>query len=138
VGSSGLGAAKAAVAYGYATKYYWGFGIDDMIRILSGIGPVAVGTDWYSGFDNPDPRGIIRLEGYNRGGHEYHVLGYHHDQSLGAPMAGCFEMQNSWGKQWGVKGTGGTGGRAFISVMDMAALLSAGGDVVTIATDAAP
>lgn len=133
-GSDGLSACKAAVEMGYATEYHWGFGIDDLTLIVSNYGPCAVGTNWHPGMDEPDPSGLVTVKGKDRGGHEWCVLGYHIDRSLGAPVADCFEAQNSWGKRWGVKGTGGLGGRFFIRRKDMAALLKEGGDCVTLVT----
>lgn len=136
-GSDGLSACKAAVEAGYATRYLWGFGVMDLCLIVSNIGPCAVGAAWYEGMDEPDPSsGLVRARGRVRGGHEWQVIGYHADESLGAPRADVFEAQNSWGKRWGVRGTGGLGGRFFITAVEMAALLHDGGDCVTLATNA--
>lgn len=134
-GSDGLDACRAAVSYRYATQYLWGFGIYDMVRIISAIGPCAVGTDWMSGMDRYDPRGLVGIDGSVRGGHEYEVLGVHLDTSLGAPIGNVFECQQSWGPGWGVKGTDGGLGRFYVRINDMATLLERGGDVVTLATN---
>lgn len=144
-GSTGLAACKAAVYYKLASKYLWGFGINDMIGILSNMGPCAVGVDWYEGFDNPNTEGLVYIAGQIRGGHEFQVIGWHQDTSLGAPESHVFEAQNSWGKSWGVRGTPGTysstrgsGGRFYIRLADMDRLLKAGGDCVTLVTDVKP
>lgn len=130
-GSTGLAACKAAVSYGLASEYLWGFGLPDMIGILSNLGPVAVGVNWYEGFDNPDAKGLVKVSGQVRGGHEFQVLGWH----LNTVGGTVFEAQNSWGKSWGVKGTNGGSGRFFITEPDMLRLLHEGGDVVTLATN---
>lgn len=139
-GSTGLAACKAAVRLGFATQYLWGFGIDDLVRILSAVGPCAAGTNWLTGMDTPDDRGVVHYQGSVRGGHEYELVGVHLDTSLGAPIGECVEAQNSWGRGWGVKGTDAglrwwAGGRFFIPLADMARALSDGGDVVTLATN---
>lgn len=132
-GSDGLSACKAAVEFGYAKQYLWGFGIDDMVRIISTLGPVAVGTDWMSGMDRLDAKGLVTITGNTRGGHEYQVLGVHFDTSLGAPVGDVLECQQSWGS-WGVRGSDGGLGRFYIRIQDMATLLDRGGDVVTLST----
>lgn len=119
-GSDGLSGAKAIIERKLATKYLWGFGIDDLVRIVAGIGPAAVGTDWHEGQDTPDAAGFIHPTGAVRGGHEYEVIGYHH------ATRPYFEIVNSWGAEWGDRG------RAFIYVDEMAGLLAAGGDCVTL------
>lgn len=131
-GSTGLDACKAVVQLGAALAYRWAFGVDELAATCARIGPCAVGTDWHEGMDNPDAHGLVSASGKIRGGHEYEVIGWHGDTSLGAPEARVFECQNSWGKGWGVKGTGGKGGRFFVPYADMANLLAAGGDCVTI------
>jgi hypothetical protein len=119
-GSSGLAACKAAVEYGLTTAYRWGFGVEDLAQIVATLGPCAVGTDWMSGMDTPDPSGLVTIGGYVRGGHEYEVIGWHADTQR-------FECVNSWGQTWGLRG------RFFVSFDDMGTLLARGGDAVTFA-----
>lgn len=133
-GSDGLSACKAAVEFKYAAQYLWGFGIDDMMRILTALGPVAVGTNWLSGMDAPDEHGVVSASGMSRGGHEYQVVGIHFDTSLGAPRGEVFECQQSWGPDWGVRGTDKVKGRFYVTFADMGMLLDDGGDVVTLST----
>lgn len=138
-GSDGLSGCKAVVQLGLATRYLWGFGVDDLTLIISNIGPAAVGTNWHTGMDTPDANGLVTVTGAIRGGHEYEVLGYHLKAHAGMPLDDVFECQNSWGAGWGVRGTtAGRGGRFFISRSDMNILLAEGGDCVTLSTDKAP
>lgn len=121
-GSSGLAALKAAAQLGYIHGYQWGFGIDDALRILSGIGPVITGFNWYSSFDEPDPRGLVTITGnaYVRGGHEVELLGIDVKNRV-------VQAVNSWGPRWGKHG------RFFMSWADYARLLSEDGEVATAA-----
>jgi hypothetical protein len=125
-GSSGLAACKALVERGLASAYWWGFGIDDLTKTVAQNGPAAVGVDWHSGFDVPDSDGLVHPSGVIRGGHEFAVLGWHADTTLGAPRAGVFECLNSWGISYG------KAGRFFVTHDDMGALLAANGDCVTL------
>ena len=131
-GSTGLAAAKAIVERGLARAYRWGFGIEDLTRTVAQNGPAAVGTNWHTGMDTPNADGLVKVTGAVRGGHEYEVIGWHADTTLGAPQANVFECQNSWGQAWGVTGTHGPGGRFFITHADMAKLLDENGDCVTL------
>lgn len=114
-GSSGLAACKAAVELGLTKAYRWGFGVEDLARMVATLGPCAVGTDWMSEMDQG---GVVSIGGYVRGGHEYEVIGWHADTQQ-------FECVNSWGKGWGQNG------RFFIRFDDMGTLLARGGDAVT-------
>lgn len=124
-GSTGLAACKAAVAHGFAKGYKWGFGVGDLVRIVATIGPAAVGTNWHEDMDEPDRDGFVRPTGPVRGGHEYEVIGYHHQ------IRPYFELVNSWGPTWP---TPKLDGRFFMFVDDMTQLLKEGGDCVTLVT----
>lgn len=137
-GSSGLAACKAAVEYGFAKGYKWGFGVEDLAVMIVNDGACAAGTDWKTGMDTPDADGLVHNTGSMRGGHEYEIIGWHYDQALGAPAPRVFECVQSWGPTWGVPGTHcvgcghPSGGRFFVSYDDMGELLAAGGDCVTL------
>jgi hypothetical protein len=132
-GSSGLAACKAAVSLFWTKAYRWGFGIDDVLRHLSTSGPMAVGTLWLAGMDEPDAKGIVRATGGVRGGHEYELVGVHFDTTLKAPGSSLVEAQQSWGRSWGVRGTDHVLGRFFIPFEDLGTLLARDGDAVTFA-----
>lgn len=96
-GSSGLAVAKAARELGFIGAYHHAFTTIGMLRALQ-HGPVIVGISWYEGFDAPDIDGIIEISGQIRGGHEVLIRGYDHD-------AGLLHGDNSWGPQWGARGS---------------------------------
>src|SRR5262249_23759592 len=62
-------------------------------------GPVLVGVNWYSSFDDPDASGYVTItSGASvRGGHEFLVRGID-------PGAQRFHADNSWGADWGDRG----------------------------------
>ena len=118
-GSSGLAACKALVEAGVVPegwKYRWAFGIDEAMQVLRAA-PLSVGTNWYSGFDNPDRFGRVKKEGYTRGGHQWEVIDYDEADDM---IIGL----NSWGRTWG------RNGRFAMPRADFASLLEEDGDVV--------
>ena len=96
-GSTVLGAMKALRAMKFAKGYHWCFGLDDVLKTLSTLGPVEVGLNWYSGFDKPNAKGLVKLTGKVRGGHAFELLGVDAEQKLVWAI-------NSWGPDWGLKG----------------------------------
>jgi hypothetical protein len=48
-GSSVLAAVKVAKRLGYIEEYRWAFGIEDVKKAISEIGPVILGVPWYEG-----------------------------------------------------------------------------------------
>jgi hypothetical protein len=126
-GSSGLGAAKALVKLGFATKYQHAFSLDALKSALQS-GPVMVGTVWLeSMFDVHPDTGYVHVDRTTQvaGGHEYVISAY--DAS-----ALAFRLDNSWGESWGVKGS------AWLTQTDMQWLLSQQGDVTVPAWAVAP
>lgn len=114
-GSSGLAVCKAGVQLERLTAYRWAFGIEQALEALR-TSAVITGLDWLEGFDQPDSRGLVKLEGQRRGGHEFVVRG--HDPSLAEVFC-----DNSWGPGWGLRGS------FRMRVKDWAALLERDGDV---------
>lgn len=125
-GSTGLDVAKAAVKLGFLSGYQH---ITSIAAAQTAIvsGPFIVGTNWYSGMDNPDANGLVHVTGSIRGGHEYECFGYDHEHEL-------WWFCNSWGTSWGKDGT------FCYSTDDFAKLLSQQGDATTFvpATQPAP
>lgn len=117
-GSSGIGAAKALVKLGLATKYTHAFSLDALKSALQS-GPVMVGTVWLeSMFDVHPDTGYVHVDRTSQvaGGHEYVLSAY--DAS-----ALAFRIDNSWGESWGVKGS------AWLTQTDVQWLLGQHGDV---------
>lgn len=117
-GSSGLGAAKALVKLGLASKYTHAFSLDALKSALQS-GPVMVGTVWLeSMFDVRTNTGFVIVDRKSAvaGGHEYVISSYD-------AFALAFRIDNSWSDSWGVRGS------AWITEGDMQWLLSQQGDV---------
>jgi hypothetical protein len=126
-GSSGLGAAKALVKLGLATKYQHAFSLDALKSALQS-GPVMVGTVWLNSMFNVHPdTGYVQVDRTSQvaGGHEY-VLSAFDASAL------AFRIDNSWGESWGVKGS------AWLTQADVQWLLGQQGDVTVPVWATAP
>lgn len=119
-GSSVLSAMKAAKEFLLIEEYRWCFGLEDVLRTLSYVGPVAIGVNWYAGFDKPTSKGLIKISGSVRGGHAVELLGIDVRKKI---VWGI----NSWGKWWGKCG------RFCISFADLDRLLKERGEAATVA-----
>ena len=118
-GSTVLGAMKALRALGLTKGYHWCFGLNDVLKTLSTLGPVEVGLNWYAGFDKPDASGLAKLSGAIRGGHAFELLGVDAERKLVWAI-------NSWGPEWGLHG------RFAFSWADLDRLLHENGEASTI------
>jgi hypothetical protein len=121
-GSSGLGACKAAQQLNFIVRYDHAFSIEQAVMALQDRA-VITGINWYEGFDNPDEDGMVSIAGQIRGGHEIEVLGFHVVSSAKSVLDCVIELENSWGRPWGVRG------RFFMLVKTWADLLDEQGDV---------
>lgn len=95
-GSSGLAVAKAAQNAGLISSYTH---ITSLAAAHNAIktSPFIVGFNWYSGFDNPNSRGMVEIGGSIRGGHEFEIIGY-------SATYKRWKAVNSWGSGWGDNG----------------------------------
>jgi hypothetical protein len=118
-GGSILSSMKAAKSLGHIAEYRWCFGVQDVLRALSHFGPVAVGVNWYSGFDTPNDNGQVIVSGHVRGGHAFELVGID-------PYRKLVWAFNSWGKHWGLNG------KFSISFDDLDRLLKEDGEAVMI------
>jgi hypothetical protein len=118
-GSTVLGAMKALKDLGYSKGYKWCFGLDDVLKTLSTLGPVEVGVSWYEGFDKPDKNGLVKIGGAVRGGHAFELLGVDAEKKLVWAI-------NSWGSDWGHNG------RFAFSWKDLDRLLHEQGEASTV------
>jgi hypothetical protein len=114
-GTSVRGGVKYLQATGKISSYYWAFDAATVVNTILTLGPVVVGTDWYSAMSRPDRRGYIIPAGKLLGGHAYVLNGVD-------TVAGYFRIKNSWGRTWGNKGN------AKITISAMDRLIRANGE----------
>ena len=125
-GSSGLGAAKALVKLGVASKYAHAFSLSALKSALQ-AGPVMVGTVWLDSMFEVARDGYVVIDRKSAvaGGHEYVISAYDADRQR-------FRLDNSWGDSWGVDGS------AWYTQADLQWLLSQDGDVTVPAWATVP
>lgn len=114
-GTSVRGGAKALKKLGLIGEYLWAFDVDTLRRYVLGRGTVVMGTDWFSGMNEPDERGFIRPEGDPEGGHAWLISAYSRPKN-------AFWILNSWSEEWGQRG------RAWIGIDDVAFLMERDGE----------
>lgn len=121
IGGSGLMVCKAAKQMGLIRSYHHAFGLQAALKALV-LRPVIFGFDWYEGFDSPDSKGLVKIAGQVRGGHEICAL-----QIIAVEKLVGFAQ--SWDK-WGVanKALGLKTGAFFMSFDTVDELLSSEGD----------
>lgn len=110
---------------GLISEYNWAADIQSMIEHVLEVGPMVMGTDWYSGMLSVDIRGFVHAEGSLEGGHAYLLPGINLRKRCPDGSLGAFRIQNSWDTDWGQKG------RAWLSFTDADKLLRAWGEAAT-------
>lgn len=116
-GTSVRAGAKVLMAKGYISEYRWTWNVEEMAQAVLNIGPVVVGTNWFSDMFFPDKKGIIKPTGFPVGGHAYLCNGC----SLKTRM---LRFKNSWGKEYGKNGN------MYMSFDDFQELINQHGEVV--------
>lgn len=111
-GTSVLGGAKAFKQIGLISTYRWCFGLSDVLKTLSGYGPVQIGVTWYENMFYPDASGLLTVDTESgvAGGHAIELIGINVKNET-------VTIINSWGPDWGVKG------RAYMKWADLNTLL---------------
>lgn len=96
-GTSVRAGAKVLQSLGYIESYLWAWNVDDLAMAVTNVGPVVIGTNWYSDMFEPDRQGVVHATGYNAGGHCTVVTGINR-------RTGLFRVKNSWSRAWGHSG----------------------------------
>jgi hypothetical protein len=98
-GTSVRAGAKVVMQKGRLKSYLWAFALQPAVEWVLTQGPVVLGTDWWSSFDQPDAEGIVQISPRARvvGGHAFLWRGVDTKRAL----ALC---TNSWGDDWGISG----------------------------------
>ena len=116
-GTSVRAGAKVLLSRGLLKEYVWGTTVAELRDFVLARGTCVVGTDWYEEMFYPeDHKGFLVAEGANVGGHAWLVFGYN-------AVKKAFVMLNSWGPEWGFKGT------AFVSEETMQKLLDENAEI---------
>jgi hypothetical protein len=116
-GTSAVGIAKAMKAAGGITSYQWTFGWDHFLAAID-VGPVMLGTNWYSGMFDPNKQGYVEISGDLAGGHAYLGKGIDYKNQR-------VRCRNHWTKSWGP-----LGGEFYLSFKTLQRLLDEQGDVL--------
>lgn len=102
--------AKILKELGIINEYRWAQSVDDVVNAVSVLGPMVVGTRWFSNMTNPDRSHMMRPSGRDEGGHAYIINGLDKDRAV-------FRVKNSWGRTWADRG------HAYLSFEDFDRLL---------------
>ncbi len=96
-GTSVRGAFKYLQENQYLGSYVWANSLTDCEKFIrDGYGTIIVGTDWLSDMAAVQSDGFLKVDGYNVGGHAYHLFWMDPEKQ----EAWC---KNSWGEAWGIR-----------------------------------
>lgn len=114
-GATALAMVKTIQEMGWCGEYRWAYTLSELVAAVLTMGPVVVGTNWYSAMSVPDERGVIVPAGRLEGGHAYVINGVSLEREE-------FRAKNSWSRGWGRRG------HCAIRFSDMARLLQEDGE----------
>jgi hypothetical protein len=97
-GTSVRAGAKVMASEGRIAEYVFETDITVVKQWILTKGPVVFGTNWYDEMFHTSPLGYIHIGGAVAGGHAYLVDGF-------SDRHQAFRCRNSWGPDWGVRGT---------------------------------
>jgi Papain family cysteine protease len=112
-GTSVRAGAEAVTSFGHLKSYLWAFTLQPALEFVLTQGPVVLGINWYTSFNQPDREGIIRISSNARpaGGHA--ILWRGADTKRGLAL-----LSNSWGDDWGKSG------ECYVPLRDLDRLIS--------------
>lgn len=114
-GTSCRAAMKVLKLLGFFREYRRARSAETVARHVLELGPVQVGTDWYSGMTHTDERFVMHPTGELLGGHAYLIRGYNRRTRL-------FRCKGSYGRDFGDQGD------TYLRHQDLDRLLRAGGE----------
>jgi len=126
-GSSVLASLKAGQERGWWAQYRWALGpgpeaaANDVIRSVGRLGPVLMGTWWYSDMMRADVNGYLNISGAAEGGHAYLLTRY-------SVKRDAVWTPNSWGGH----------GQGWIKRADLVELLARDGEAAVVLNRALP
>lgn len=116
-GTGVIDGVKQAHKLGHITSYRSSFSFNEFLVGLSYFGPSVIGINWYSGMENTDRYGMLKISGRLAGGHSVLVCGVNiHARTV--------LIRNSWGNEWGLSGM------CKLTFSDMERLLDEEGEAV--------
>jgi hypothetical protein len=133
-GTSVLAGAQTLKQRGFYESYHWALSAVEAAQGLGYFGPAVLGTNWYTGMFNTDPKGFIYPTGRIEGGHAIliHAVKIVY-KTLWSWRARTWQdvdydrsyvvLHNSWGQGWGQNG------KAKLALSQLARLLSEDGDL---------
>jgi len=146
-GTSVLAGMKVAAKLGLYKEYRWAFTLEDALLGLGYGGPLMLGINWHRQMGTPNAEGWIKAEGPVDGGHAIMANAVRLFWKEGVTIAqrrssgwlahldldlSYITLWNSWGSDWGNKGT------AKLSVRHFDALRKAQGEVCIATQRAIP
>lgn len=114
-GTSVRAGAKTLQSRGFIRSYHWATTVQEIVAALLDVGPVVVGTNWYSDMFEADEAGLVHIGGALAGGHAYLLDGISVPHKL-------IRFKNSWGRAWSKNGFG------YLAFEDMDHLLHEDGE----------
>jgi hypothetical protein len=120
-GTSVRAGMKVLQARKLITSYQWAWDVETILEWVLTVGPVVMGTDWYTGMMRPT-LGFIEPTGRPEGGHAWLIIGANIEKKGLDGNRGAFRMINSWGGGWG------DNGRAWVSFASVHKLLENWGE----------
>lgn len=121
-GTSVLAGARIMKQYGFIGEYRWCFSVEDIRDAIIFEGPVVLGIPWYEEMYQTLDNGLVKVGGKKVGGHCILLTGYDPSMQIGDHKYEVFRWRNSWGKDYGLNGSG------FIRIEDLRDLIDRSGE----------